>query len=90
MYGPVYNPDTQVWEGRSNKQIKQLHGKGSITQFVKGTRLEWAGHAWRADNSIVKKVLVNNLNRKRPRGRPKQRWLDTVKRDMKKLRPDWN
>jgi chemotaxis regulatin CheY-phosphate phosphatase CheZ len=23
-------------------------------------------------------------------GRPKQRWLDTIKRDMKELRPDWN
>ena len=90
MYGPVYNPDTQVWERRSNEQIKQLYGKGSITQFVKGTRLEWAGHVWRADNSIVKTVLVNNLNRKRPRDRPKQRWLDTVKRDMMELRPDWN
>ncbi|XP_025415570.1 uncharacterized protein LOC112687196 [Sipha flava] len=90
IYGPVYNPDTQVWERRSNEQIKQLYGKGNIVQFVKGTRLEWAGHVWRADNSIVKKVLVNNLNRKRPRGRPKQRWIDVVKRDIQELRPDWH
>jgi len=79
-----------VWERRSNEQIKQLYGKGSITQFVKATRLEWSGHVWRADNSIVKTVLANNLSRKRPRGRPKQRWLDTVKRNMKELRPGWN
>jgi hypothetical protein len=90
IYGPVYNPDTQVWERRSNEQIQQLYGKGNIVQFVKGTRLEWAGHVWRADNSIVKKVLVNNLNRKRPRGRPKQRWIDVVKRDIQELRPDWH
>jgi len=73
IYGPVYNPDTQVWERRSNEQIQQLYGKGNIVQFIKDTRLEWAGHVWRADNSIVKKVLVNNLNRKRPRDRLKQR-----------------
>ncbi|XP_008189884.1 uncharacterized protein LOC103311866 [Acyrthosiphon pisum] len=90
IYGPVYNPDTQVWERRSNEQIQQLYGKGNIIQFIKGTRLEWAGHVWRADNSIVKKVLVNNLNRKRPRGKPKQRWLDVVKRDIQELRPDWH
>jgi hypothetical protein len=86
IYGPVYNPDTQVWERRSNEQIQQLYGKGNIVQFVKGTRLEWAGHVWRADNIIFKKVLVNNLNRKRPRGRPKQRWIDVVKRDIQELR----
>jgi hypothetical protein len=64
IYGLVYNPDNQVWERRSNEQIQQLYGKGNIVQFIRGTRLEWAGHVWRADNSIVKKVLVNNLNRK--------------------------
>uniref|UniRef100_A0A2S2PNF4 Uncharacterized protein n=1 Tax=Schizaphis graminum TaxID=13262 RepID=A0A2S2PNF4_SCHGA len=25
MYGLVYNPDTQVWERRSNEQINQLY-----------------------------------------------------------------
>jgi len=73
MYGPVYNPDTQVWERRSNEQVQKLYEKGSIVQFVKGARLEWAGYVWRTDNSIVKMVLVNKLNRKRLRSRPKQR-----------------
>lgn len=42
-----------------------------------------------AENSIVKTVLLNNLNRKWPRDRPKQRWVDVVKRDMQELRRDW-
>lgn len=49
--------------------------------------MEWTDHVWRADKSIVKTVLVNNLNGKRPRGRPKQRWLDVVKRYIQELRP---
>lgn len=32
---------------------------------------------------------MNNLNRKKPRGRLKQRWLDVVKREIQKLKPDW-
>lgn len=36
-----------------NNFIKQLYGKGRVVQFVKGTRLEWAGHVWKADSSIV-------------------------------------
>lgn len=63
MYGPVYNPDTQVWERISNEQIQQLYVKGSIEQLVKVARQEWAGHVWRVDNSNVKTVLLNNLNR---------------------------
>jgi len=80
IYGPVYNSDIRVWERRSNEQVQQLYGKGNIVRFAKSTRLEWAGHVWRAD--IVKPVLVNKLNRKRPRGRQKQRWLGVVKRDI--------
>jgi len=64
MYGPVYNPDTRVWERRLNEQVQQLYGNGSIVQFVKGAILEWAVHVWRPVNSIVNTVLVNNLNRK--------------------------
>lgn len=33
---------------------------------------------------------MNNLNMKIPRGRPKERWLDVVKRDLQELRPDWH
>ncbi|KAL5243925.1 hypothetical protein ACI65C_011335 [Semiaphis heraclei] len=29
-------------------------------------------------------------NMKRPRGRPRQRWLDAVRRDIEELKPDWN
>jgi len=29
MYGSVFNPDTQVWERRSNEHMKQLYGKES-------------------------------------------------------------
>jgi len=33
-------------------------------------------------------VLVNQIDRKRPRGRPRQRWLDVVRKDLEKLKPD--
>jgi hypothetical protein len=65
---------------KSSKDVQQLHGKGSIIIFVKGARLEWADHGWRGDSIIIKMVLVNKLNKKRPRGRPKQRWLDIIQK----------
>lgn len=38
--GPVYHPDTQMWERKSNEQVQQVYEKGSIVQFVKGVILE--------------------------------------------------
>jgi len=35
-------------------------------------------------------VMVNQIDMKRPRGRPRQRWLDAVRRDIEELKPDWN
>jgi len=41
-------------------------------------QIEWAGHVWRS-NGILKKPLVGRINGKRPRGHPRQRWIDRVK-----------
>jgi hypothetical protein len=41
------------------------------------------GHVWRS-NGILKKVLEGKINGKRPRGRPRQRWIDRVNEDINK------
>lgn len=45
--------------------------------------MAWAGHVWRAEGSIIQKVLNNNLTGKRPRGRPCQRWRDRLNIDIR-------
>lgn len=52
MYSPVCNPDTQAWEQRTSEQLKQMNKKGSIAQFTRGARLEWAGHVRRAEDIV--------------------------------------
>ncbi|KAG8305816.1 hypothetical protein J6590_060830 [Homalodisca vitripennis] len=37
------------------------------------------------DSSLVKNVLVNNPEGRRPPGRPKLRWRDQIRRDVRKL-----
>ena len=46
-------------------------------------RLEWFRHVKRRDETENIRVVVKM---KRPRGRPKLRWKDTVRRDLK----SWN
>ncbi|XGW11069.1 hypothetical protein V3C99_012515, partial [Haemonchus contortus] len=46
--------------------------------------LRWYGHVLRADEGSVRKIGLNlDVSGRRPRGRPKQRWLDTLHEDLK-------
>jgi hypothetical protein len=88
MYGPIFDDKEQKLLRRSNEDLKNLYSKEGIVQFVRSSRLAWTGHAWRADGSLIKMVMVNQIDLKRSRGRPRQRWLDAVRRDIKELKPD--
>ena len=49
-------------------------------------RLRWYGHIMRRDQEYVgRKVMEMELPEKRKRGRPKRRFLDVVKEDMRKV-----
>jgi hypothetical protein len=41
------------------------------------------------DERIPKKTLEMKLRGRRPRGRPRTRWMDQVKRDMEKRGKKW-
>ena len=60
--------------------------------MVMRRRLEWFGHVKRRDETEnIRSVAEMKMKRKRPRGRPKLRWKDTVRRDLKawNIREDW-
>jgi hypothetical protein len=68
---------------RTNVEIQQIYQKPSISAFLMNKRIECAGHVLRS-NEILKKVLEGKINGKRPRGRPRQRWIDRVNEDLNK------
>jgi len=50
---------------------------------VRSKILEWLGHVWRADGRIIKQALVAEMRDKRPLGRPRTRWRDSVVKDLR-------
>ena len=66
--------------------IQKLHEKAGslpvIVNHVKKQRLQWFGHVMRMeDNSLAKKIMKNDFQKKRKRGRPPKRWIDQLKED---------
>jgi len=70
------------FEVRTNEELRRLFGEANIIGIMKSSRLRWAGHVWRSEG------VLGNTTRwrprtKRPRGRPRQRWADRIKEDLR-------
>ena len=64
----------------------------SFTERLVRSRLQWAGHVERmADDRLPKRAAELREQGRRRRGRPRLRWEDCVKRDVKKTgeEGDW-
>ena len=82
-----------VWyliEGRrTNEELRMLVGVENITTFVRGGRLRWYGHVMRkGDEDCVNKCMEYRVEGRRPVGRPRNTWLETVEADMAELEID--
>ncbi|VDO66694.1 unnamed protein product [Heligmosomoides polygyrus] len=67
-----------------NDVIRQKFGVAPIADKMPEARLRWYGHVLRGKADSVRKIGFElEVSGKRPRGRPKQRWADTLHEDFK-------
>jgi hypothetical protein len=56
----------------------------NIVRVIKSRRMRWVGHVVRMGKVRgIKWVLVGKPERKRPLGRPRHRWKDNIKMDLR-------
>jgi hypothetical protein len=66
----------------TNKYMRGSLKVAIVTEIMRSNRLAWYGHVMRRDEShIAKTVMSKNVDRNP--GRPKKRWMDCVKDDMR-------
>ena len=66
-----------------NERIRGTTKVGEISKKVQESRLKWYGHVLRREDEYVgKRVMAMEVPRKRRRGRPTRRWLDSTRNDL--------
>jgi hypothetical protein len=61
----------------------------NIIRMIKARRMRWAGHVARmGEKSNAHRILVGKREGKRPIGRPRRRWLDNIKIDLRETQWD--
>ena len=86
VFGPT-KEENGNWRIKTDKELDELIKHRNIINFVKAQRLSWFGHINIVpETSIVKKIYKWKPFTRRPVGRPKSRWEDGVRNDLKKMR----
>jgi hypothetical protein len=86
IFGPKRDEVMGEWRKLHNEELHNLYLSPDIIRQVKSRRMRWAGHVARMGEEIkVYKVFVGKPEGKRPLGRPRRRWEDGVRMDLREI-----
>jgi hypothetical protein len=72
-----------------NDELHDLYSLPNIVRVIKSRRMRWSVHvAHMGEGSGIYRVLVRRPKGKRPLGRPRHRWEDNIKMDLREIRVD--
>jgi hypothetical protein len=80
----IFGPKRE--EGGSWTKLHSLYSSPNIVRVIKSRRMRWAEHVARmGEGRGVYRVLVGRPEGKRPLGRPRHRWEDNSKVDLREI-----
>jgi hypothetical protein len=86
IFGPKRAEVTGEWRKLHNEELHNLYSSPYIIRQVKSRRMRWSGHVARmGEERKVYKVLVGNPEGKRPLGRPRRRWENGIRMDLREI-----
>jgi len=89
VFGLKRDEVTGEWRKLHNEEVRDLYSLPNIVRVVKSRRMRWAWHVARmGEGTVVHGVLVGKPEGKRPLERPRCRWEDNIKMDLREVRGD--
>jgi hypothetical protein len=86
IFGPKREEVTGEWRKLHNEELHNLYSSPDIIKQVTSRRMKWAGHVARiGEERELYKVLVGKPEGKRPLGRPRHRWEDGIRMDLREI-----
>jgi hypothetical protein len=85
-FGPKRDEIMGNWRKLLNKELHNSYSSTNIMRRIKSRRMRWTGHVVRMGkkrNSY--RVMVGKPERKGPLGRPRHRWEDSIKMDLRDI-----
>ena len=75
------------WEDYvSNEEVVRRCGLEDVVSVMRRRRLRWYGHVERRDEEhILRRAMEMEVAGRRPRGRPRKTWRETIEEDMRGL-----
>jgi hypothetical protein len=74
------------WRRLHNEELHALYSLANVIRVIKSRRLRRAGHIARmGERRGAYRVLVGKTEGRRPLGRPRRRWEDNIKMDLREV-----
>jgi hypothetical protein len=86
IFGPKRDEMTGGWIKLHNEELHDLYPSPSIIRIIKSRRIRWAGHVarmWEKRNTC--RLLAVKPEGKSPLGRPRCRWVDNIRMDLREV-----
>jgi hypothetical protein len=85
IFGPKREGD-RSWRTLHNDELHSLYSSPNIVRVIKSRRMRWAGHVARTgEGRGVYRVLIGRPEGKTPLRRPRRRWEDNIKMDLREI-----
>jgi hypothetical protein len=86
IFGPKRDEVTGGWRKLHNKELHGLYSSPSVVRVIKARRMRWAGHVARMEEVRgAYNILVGRPEGRRPLERPRRRWEDNIKMDLREI-----
>jgi hypothetical protein len=74
------------WRKLHNEELHNMYSSPNIIRMLQLRRMRWTEHVARMEERRhAYRILMAKKEGKRPLGRPRRRWVDSIKMDLREI-----